>query len=373
MIVDSLRYWVDEMHVDGFRFDLASILARDSSGKVLANPPVLWDIESDPTLSGTKFIAEAWDAAGLYQVGSFVGDSWREWNGKFRDDLRNFFLASKDSVGHFADRFIGSPELYGYKQREAEQSVNFIACHDGFTLNDLVSYEQKHNKGNGEGNRDGANDNRAWNCGVEGPTEDPEVQKLRNRQVKNFLTATLLSVGMPMILMGDEVRRTQKGNNNAYCQDNEISWFDWSLLDKHADVRRFMRLLIGRRLLRDLEPELQRMTLAELLSAAEKSWHGVKLHHPDWSRDSHAIALSVELPQEDLHFFTIFNSYWEPLDFELPKIHSAEQNPWRRWIDTFLDPPEDIAEWRSATAIPGFAYHAGPRSAVVLWAQIGRG
>ena len=196
MIVDSLRYWVEEMHVDGFRFDLASILARDSRGQVMPNPPVLWDIESDPSLAGTKLIAEAWDAAGLYQVGSFVGDSWKEWNGRFRDDVRDFFRGAEDSVTRFADRLLGSPEIYGHKEREAEQSVNFVTCHDGFTLNDLVSYNEKHNEANGEENRDGANDNRSWNCGVEGPTDDPAVENLRNRQVKNFLTVTMLSLGV---------------------------------------------------------------------------------------------------------------------------------------------------------------------------------
>ena len=229
MIVDSLRYWVEEMHVDGFRFDLASILARDSTGGVMSNPPVLWDIESDPAVAGAKFIAEAWDAAGLYQVGSFVGDSWREWNGRFRDDVRDFFRGAEYSVGRIADRMLGSPEIYGHKGREAEQSVNFVTCHDGFTLNDLVSYNEKHNEANGEGNRDGADDNRSWNCGIEGPSENPEIEKLRTRQVKNFLTVTMLSLGLPMITMGDEVRRTQRGNNNAYCQDNETSWFDWTL------------------------------------------------------------------------------------------------------------------------------------------------
>jgi len=370
MIVDSLRYWVREMHVDGFRFDLASILARDSSGNVLANPPVLWDIDSDPVLSGTKFIAEAWDAAGLYQVGSFVGDSWREWNGKFRDDMRNFFRAEKGSVGPFADRYIGSPDLYGHKQREAEQSINFITCHDGFTLNDLVTYEHKHNEANLEQNRDGTDDNRAWNCGVEGPTDDPEIEKVRNRQVKNLLTATLLSIGMPMISMGDEVRRTQQGNNNAYCQDNEISWYDWSLQKKHGDVQRFLRLLIGRRLLRDLAPELQRLTLVELLHQAQKEWHGVKLHQPDWGPDSHSLAFSLDLPRENLHYFNIFNAYWEPLDFELPRLNSGEYDPWRRWIDTSLDSPHDITAWHSAASVPGYVYRAGPRSVVVLWAQI---
>ncbi len=219
MILDSLRYWVEEMHVDGFRFDLASILARDSSGQPMANPPVLWDIESAPALAGTKLIAEAWDAAGLYQVGSFVGDIWKEWNGRFRDDVRAFFRGEDDSVARVADRFLGSPDTYGHEEREAEQSINFVTCHDGFTLNDLVSYDGKHNEANGEGNRDGSNDNRSWNCGWEGPTDDPEIEKLRSRQVKNYLTFTMLSLGVPMIGMGDEARRTQRGNNNAYCQE----------------------------------------------------------------------------------------------------------------------------------------------------------
>ena len=271
MIVDSLRYWVGEMHVDGFRFDLASILARDAKGHVLPNPPVLWDIESDPLLAGTKLIAEAWDAAGLYQVGSFVGDSWKEWNGRFRDDVRDFFRGAEGSVKRVADRMVGSPEIYGHKEREPEQSVNFVTCHDGFTLNDLVSYNDKHNEANGEDNRDGANDNRSWNCGVEGPSDDPAVESLRNRQVKNFLTVTLLSLGVPMIVMGDEVRRTQGGNNNAYCQDNETSWFDWTLLKKHADVHRFFKLLTARRLLRGTEHERQRMSLNRLIQAGEQS------------------------------------------------------------------------------------------------------
>ena len=222
MIVESLRYWVNEMHVDGFRFDLASILSRDSEGQVLPNPPVLWDIETDPALAGTKLIAEAWDAAGLYQVGSFIGDAWKEWNGRFRDDCRDFFRSAPGSLGRFADRLLGSPEVYGRKGREIEQSVNFVTCHDGFTLNDLVSYERKHNELNGESNRDGADDNRSWNCGTEGPTADPAVEELRNRQVKNCLTVTLLALGVPMLLMGDEVRRTQGGNNNAYCHDDEF-------------------------------------------------------------------------------------------------------------------------------------------------------
>src|SRR5437762_5636314 len=269
MIVDSLRYWVGTMNVDGFRFDLAPITTRDASAEAMVNPPLLWDIESDPVLAGIKFIAEAWDAAGLYQVGSFVGDSWKEWNGRFRDDARDFFRGTNGSVQRFVDRMIGSPEIYGHKQREPEQSVNFVTCHDGFTLNDLVSYNQKHNDANGEDNRDGANHNCSWNCGVEGPSDDPAIEKLRNRQVKNFLTVTMMSLGVPMILMGDEVRHTQAGNNNAYCQDNEISWFDWTRVAKHADVHRFVKLLIERRLLRDMEHERHRLSLTTLLEQSE--------------------------------------------------------------------------------------------------------
>ncbi len=250
LIVDSLRYWVREMHVDGFRFDLASILSRDETGNPLKSPPVLWDIESDPVLAGTKLIAEAWDAAGLYQVGSFVGDSWKEWNGRFRDDVRNFVKGGNGTVSRLASRILGSPDLHGQKEREPEQSINFVTCHDGFTLNDLVSYNQKHNEANGEENRDGSNDNLSWNCGAEGDTDDPDVENFRNQQVKNFFTITMLAVGAPMLLMGDEVRRTQRGNNNAYCQDNAISWFDWSLLNRHPDVRRFVKQLISFRLRR---------------------------------------------------------------------------------------------------------------------------
>jgi len=309
MILDSLRYWVEAMHVDGFRFDLASILERDESGHVMLSPPVLLDIESDPTLAGAKLIAEAWDAAGLYQVGSFIGDSWREWNGRFRDDVRSFFRGEEGLVERFADRLIGSPALYGHKQREPEESVNFVTCHDGFTLNDLVSYEGKHNEANGEDSRDGADDNRSWNCGVEGPTENPDIDRLRTRQVKNFFTVTMLSAGMPMMLMGDEVRRTQGGNNNAYCQDNETSWFDWTLLAKRADVHRFVTLLNARRVLRDVEPERQRVALNQLIRQADITWHGVRLHEPDWRHYSHSVAFTARFTKERVFFHVIINAY----------------------------------------------------------------
>jgi len=365
MILDSLRYWVQEMHVDGFRFDLASVLSRDSWGSVLSNPPVLWDIESDPALAGVKLIAEAWDAAGLYQVGSFIGDSWKEWNGRFRDDVRDFFRGMPFTVPRIADRLLGSPELYGNEQRDAEQSINFVTCHDGFTLNDLVSYNDKHNYQNGEGNHDGANDNRSWNCGAEGPTDDPAVERLRNRQVKNFLTVTVLSLGVPMLLMGDEVRRTQLGNNNPYCHDNETNWFDWSLLSKHADVHRFVRLLLARRTMRTLEHERRRWSLNEWLRNATLDWHGVKCRQPDWGSDSHTLAWQAEVPEQGLRFYLALNAYWEPLDFELPAVGDPKEG-WRRWIDTALDSPLDIVEWQKAQAVPGRTYHMEERSVVVL-------
>jgi len=366
MIIQSLRYWVEEMHVDGFRFDLASVLARDVKGNVMSNPPILWDIESNPVLAGAKMIAEAWDASGLYQVGQFIGDSWKEWNGRFRDDVRSFLIGSPGSVASLADRFLGSPAIYAHKEREAEQSVNFVTCHDGFTLNDLVSYNQKHNERNGEQNRDGANDNRSWNCGLEGPTDEPAIESLRNRQAKNFFTLTLLSLGMPMLLMGDEVRRTQRGNNNAYCQDNEVSWFDWRLLDRHADLLRFVQLLIGRRLRRGTTAEQHRLTLNELIRDASHAWHGVQLFRPDWSEPSHSLAFTTELPGENLAFFLIMNAFWEPLHFELPKSHNQEATSWRRWIDTFLDSPDDIVPWQDVQPITGSTYASGPRSVVVL-------
>ncbi len=370
LILDSLRYWVGEMHVDGFRFDLASILARDAAGHVLPNPPVLWDIESDPLLAGTKLIAEAWDAAGLYQVGSFVGDSWKEWNGMFRDDARDFFRGQDGALRRFADRMIGSPEIYGHKEREPEQSVNFVTAHDGFTLNDLVSYNQKHNEANGEDNRDGSDDNRSWNCGVEGPAANPAEEKLRNRQVKNFLTVTMLSLGVPMISMGDEVRRTQGGNNNAYCQDNETSWFDWALLEKHPDVLRFFKILAARRLLRDTKRERQRMSLNRIIREANGSWHGVRLHQPDWSDPSRSVAFSVELHQEKLLLHVILNAYSEALEFELPPVVNGGESPWLRWIDTALPAPEDIVSWRDGAPVPGFTYRAVARSVVALIAPV---
>jgi glycogen operon protein len=369
LIVDSLRYWVREMHVDGFRFDLASILSRDETGAPLRNPPVLWDIESDPVLAGTKLIAEAWDAAGLYQVGTFIGDSWKEWNGKFRDDVRSFIKGDNGTVSRLATRILGSPDLYGQEEREPEQSINFVACHDGFTLNDVVSFSEKHNEANGEENRDGANDNLSWNCGKEGPADDPEIERLRNRQVKNFFTITLFAVGAPMLLMGDEVRRTQGGNNNAYCQDNEISWFDWSLLDKHSDVHRFVRRLLSYRLRRDAAEE-EGLSLNELLRRGQIQWHGTKLNQPDWGDSSHVLACTLRNIKGRFLIHLMLNSYWNALEFEVPPMGESQASGWHRWIDTALHSPDDLCEWANAPPLTGPNYLVQPRSVVVLFARI---
>jgi len=365
MILDSLHYWAEEVHVDGFRFDLASILSRDSSGKPLKDPPVVWDIDSDPALAGTKLIAEAWDAGGLYQVGSFAGDTWTAWNGRFRDDVRTFVKGDRDTVRKIALRLQGSPDIFGHQERGPEQSINFVTCHDGFTLNDLVSYDRKHNTDNGEDNRDGSSDNLSWNCGAEGPADDPGVERLRNRQVKNFLALTLLSLGTPMILMGDEMRRTQRGNNNAYCQDNEISWLDWRLLERHDDVRRFLKHLIGYRLHRDFSEDDSALSLNKLLCQARVHWHGVRLNEADWGTDSRAIAATIDSLSGRITYHLILNAFWEALDFELPQPMAGGQG-WRRLMDTGLEGPGEICRWGDAALVDRLSYRAEPRSIVLL-------
>ena len=365
LILDSLHYWVTEMHVDGFRFDLASILSRDERGRPLAAPPLLWDIESDPVFANVKLIAEAWDAAGLYQVGSFVGDKWKEWNGKFRDDVRAFLRGDPGTVHSLAHRLTGSPDVFEYEEREPEQSINFVTCHDGFTLNDLVSYNTKHNEANGHGNLDGASDNLSWNCGVEGPSDDPAVERLRNRQVKNFLTITMVSVGTPMLLMGDEVRRTQRGNNNAYCINDDTTWFDWDLVVKHRDVHRFAKGLIALRVNRRLPLERFDTTLREMLRDQPVIWHGVKVHAPDWGHHSHTLAMTTRLRGDQSQFHMIVNAYWEALEFEIPPAGDASSG-WRRIVDTFLDSPNDICAWTDAPIVRDPTYLVQPRSVVLL-------
>jgi isoamylase len=364
MIIDSLHYWVEEMHVDGFRFDLASILSRDEYGLPLKNPPVLWDIETDPALAGIKLIAEAWDAAGLYQVGSFIGDSWKEWNGRFRDDVRSFLKGDSGTVTRLASRLLGSPDIYGHEEREPEQSINFVTCHDGFTLNDLVSYNHKHNETNGENNRDGSDSNLSWNCGIEGPTDNPEVEKLRNRQVKNFHTITFLATGAPMLLMGDEVRGTQIGNNNAYCQDNEISWFNWNLCNTHADIYRFVKYLIRSRLRRDIMVEDTGLTLNQLLQQARIQWHGTKLNEPDWNNDSRCIALTAWSLRGRFVLHLMINAFWEPLEFQIPPVPDQFVDRWYRWIDTYQESPDDICTLNEAPLITDSTYLVQPRSIV---------
>ena len=379
MILDSLRYWVAEMHVDGFRFDLAAILARDADGQPLVNPPALWDIESDPVLSGTKLIAEAWDAAGLYQLGSFGGDSWKEWNGRFRDDVRSFLKGDRGTARTLAQRMLGSPDIFAYREREPELSINFVTCHDGFTLNDLVSYNGKHNEANGEANRDGSDDNRAWNCGSEGPSTDAGIEALRLRQLKNFFVMMLISIGTPMLLMGDEMRRTQRGNNNAYCQDNELSWLDWRLLDSHAGLHRFVATLIAQRLRFAQWIELSAeagvgLSLNELLRRAEIEWHGIMIGQPDWGEHSHSLACTIRSGPHHVPFalHLMFNAYWGALDFELPAVpETAVTGCWQRWIDTALESPEDIVDSAAAPLVPGTHYRVMPRSVAALSLRIG--
>ncbi len=364
MLLDCLRYWVMEMHVDGFRFDLASILGRGQDGSVLSNPPLLERIAADPVLGNTKLIAEAWDAAGLYQVGSFPAwGRWAEWNGMFRDDVRKFIKGDPGMTSTLANRILGSPDIYHGTGQGPYHSINFITCHDGFTLADLVSYNHKHNEMNGEQGRDGANDNLSWNCGQEGPTDGAnlEVDSIRRRQVKNFVVVLLLSRGVPMILAGDELGRSQQGNNNAYCQDNKISWFDWDLLKKNSDLFRFFQLLVR---FRKSHPALMCGNLFPI------TWHGVRPGAPDWSWESRSLAIQISekasAPSERVtDIYIAVNSCWEPITFELPE--SAGSRKWLRVVDTALQSPQDIKEEGKESVLDNQnTYEVEPRSVVVL-------
>ena len=372
MIIESLRYWVSEMHVDGFRFDLASVMSRDVLGNPVERPAILWVAESDPVLAGTKLIAEAWDAAGLYQLGWFVnlGERFAEWNGRFRDDVRRFVKGEAGMVERLASRILGSPDIYTKPDYQTYRSINFITCHDGFTLNDLVSYNTKHNEANGENNRDGGNDNYSWNCGVEGDTDDPKIEELRLRQIKNLLTILFMSQGTPMLLMGDGVRRTQKGNNNAYCQDNELSWFNWDALDKHPDLWCFIRKLIhftsGLKLFS--HQNLLPVTYASL--QPHLVWHGTQLGQPDWSDNSHSLAFTLRHPSAGEHLHIMLNSYWKALEFELPPL--SEQERWYSIIDTILPLEELACDINSSILVKGQHYKVEARSCVVLMSKLRR-
>ncbi len=337
MILDSLRYWVTEMHVDGFRFDLASILSRGANGEVLSDPPILERIALDPVLAKTKIIAEAWDAAGLYQVGSFPHwKRWMEWNGQFRDDVRRFIRGESGMVPRLAQRLSGSADLYQDDGREPYHSVNFVSCHDGFPLADLVMYNEKHNFANGENNRDGENHNLSFNYGTEGPSDDPALQELRERQVRNFAVLLLLSQGVPMFHMGDEFGRSQHGNNNAYCQDNEISWLNWKLLSTHKK-----RFLLFQRLIafRKAHAHLRRshFEVHTVQGRPSMSWHSHRLLHPDWSEEARTLGLwyvarDYPADQADDDIYIAINGGHGDVTFELP--HLPDSRSWRRFVDT---------------------------------------
>jgi isoamylase len=372
LLMDCLRFWVADMHVDGLRFDLASVFGRDYQGNVLLEPPVVESIAEDGVLADTKLIAEPWDAAGLYQVGHFpYGRRWSEWNGRYRDDVRRFWRGEPGMSGELATRICGSADLYQASGRKPYHSINFLTCHDGFTLWDLVSYDRKHNEANGEENRDGLGENFSWNCGVEGPTENPEILGLRRRQAKNLLATLLLSQGVPMLLAGDEFLRTQRGNNNAWCQDNDISWIDWSLAAKNADFLRFVRAMIA---FRKRHPALRRH---DFFRGAGPSghhepdilWHGREPGQPAFVPRSQWLAFTIDGSQTsrepDCDFYVACNASPEPLAFRIPA--SASGRPWRRAVDTALASPLDIVEGDDGPRVPfSSIYLVAPFALVVL-------
>jgi isoamylase len=373
LIMDSLRYWVTEMHVDGFRFDLAPSLARQEGG--FDQMSAFFDlVAQDPVVSPVKLVAEPWDVGQMdsYDVGRFP-PLWREWNGKYRDAMRDFWRSHQIGIGEFATRFAGSADLYGgggAGRRRPTASVNLFTVHDGFTLRDLVSYNDKHNEANGENNRDGTDDNRSWNCGVEGPTTDPAIVALRARQSRAMLTTELLSFGVPMLLGGDERGRTQQGNNNAYCQDNEITWFDWSTGDD--DLLAYTRRLIA---FRQAHPVFRRRRFLAGKEASELGWFtfaGTPMTPADWA-DPGALSLAIYLdgsddpdraedgtPLLDDDFLVLFNAWWEPLDFVIPETRAGLE--WRAEIDSYDPAAPAAAPPRHA----GDRITVGPRSVAVL-------
>jgi isoamylase len=364
-IVECLEFWVKEMHVDGFRFDEGSILSRGEDGAPMKYPPVIWNIELSEALADTKIIAEAWDAAGLYQIGYFPGYRWAEWNGKYRDVMRRFVKGDPGLMGQVASRIAGSADVYQHSGHLPVNSINFLTCHDGFTLNDLVSYNEKHNEANEEGNHDGINDNLSWNCGFEGETDDPSIDALRLKQIKNFAVLLLLSQGVPMFVAGDEVRRTQKGNNNAYCQDNEISWFDWRLVEKNKELLRFFSLLIDFRKRHPIihRPRFFDGTVNER-GLPDISWHGCNLGEPDW-RDPFGRAFALTLGgfggDPDIH--VMMNPYWDDLMMEVPEVKGRD---WFLKLDTGKPSPEDILAPDHLRRFSGREYPVAGRSIVVL-------
>ena len=369
-LVYCLEYWVRTMRVDGFRFDLASVFARGENGAVLANPSLPWSIELSQVLAQTPIIAEAWDAAGLYQVGSFPGSRWSEWNGRYRDVIRRFIRGDRGLVGEVATCLAGSSDLYADEHRLPTSSINFVSCHDGFTLWDLVSYNQKHNLANGENNRDGTDQNLSWNCGVEGETADPNVLALRRRQARNFMAILLLSQGVPMFLAGDEFLHTQSGNNNAWCQNNETSWLDWRLAEANHEMLRFVRELIAFRqrhpcLIRSRfftgQPESSR-------GIPDITWHGLQLNEPLWgNNEAQVLAFTIAgstSTEEDLHI--VLNMSEQVIGIQLPDI---PQRQWHLAIDTAAPSPDDIIDRARQRAVERYIQQVHARSVVVFESQ----
>jgi isoamylase len=364
LVTSVLRYWVMHMHVDGFRFDLASVLGRDEHGNILRDAPLLEGIAEDPILRDVKIIAEAWDAGGAYQVGDFSTKRWTEWNGRFRDDVRRFWVGDAGMLGLFASRICGSSDLYQSSGKSPASSLNFITAHDGFTLNDLVSYKQKHNTENGEFNRDGTDANYSDNCGVEGPSQDPGVEGMRNRLIKNFLLTLFVSRGVPMLLGGDEIRRTQRGNNNAYCQDNEVSWFDWRLLEEHQQIHRFTRGMIA---FRRAHPVLRKETF---YTDADVKWFAPSGAIPDWSDRRQKSLACLILGQTEPDLFLLFNADTRAVDFSIPALPAGKI--WRLAVDTSRTAPEDLFDPGSEPSLQGqISHRLEPRSSAILLTDSG--
>lgn len=339
MVLDCLRYWVAEYHIDGFRFDLASILGRDQKGQPLSNPPLLESLAYDPVLARSKLIAEAWDAGGLYQVGTFPAyGRWTEWNGKYRDTIRRFMKGDSGIIWDVSERLQGSPDLYS--ERGAAASVNFITAHDGFTLNDLFSYNEKHNSANGENNRDGSNDNYSWNCGIEGPTDDVSVNALRRKLIKNSIATLMVSRGIPMILMGDELGRTKQGNNNTYCQDNGLNWVHWDLLESHKDLFEFFRCCIEFRQAHPVLRSKEHFKNRDYVGSgyADISWHSERAWYVDWSLPEPILAFLLDGKHarggtvQDDSIYVALNMHWEPHKFEIPWL--PEKEYWHLFTNT---------------------------------------
>ena len=369
IVLDCLRYWASEYHIDGFRFDLAAILGRDAWGAPLPNPPLLESLAFDPVLGTCKLIAEAWDAGGLYQVGSFPAyGRWAEWNGKFRDDVRKFLKGEPGLTGALAQRIQGSPDLYGWNGRGPSASINFITCHDGFTLLDLFSYNEKHNEANGEHNQDGGNDNDSWNCGAEGETDDPGILALRQRQIRNAWAILMVSQGVPMVLMGDEFGRTQRGNNNTYCLDSEISWLDWSLADKHAGLLRFSSLMAAFRHQHPILRQREHPRNADVSGCGypDLSWHGTSAWNADFSGGSRLMAFMLcGLHVGDTFIYVAANSHWDALPLQLPGL--PEGTAWHMAVNTSMPSPEDIFEAGTEPRLDGQdSIIIGARSVIIL-------